>query len=862
MMDGSTVAGLSTPLCASTSDIAVLSTTNTTGKADIKIADTDLSCPAPDQFFHQFNQDLTQMADAPFRLTGHSWTIVTMAIGNIALNPINVDVTTSLQGRQGLLKLAIGDLTLQLIRDGATLGTALFPGLVLDLGIGQEQRVLHVYVQGISHHHLRISTLLAARTSNLSSLDHGQPSGFENKALDEAALEILSRTGRSSNVSHVTVTLTNPFTVYLEITGITSTVSAFGLTLGTIYSDTKFSNKGKSSTSPTLDLQMKSTLQRSSPLLIVQLGGIQYPPHAATNSSPVKRHFARDNIFTGFDLPSCVQRASTRLQSDVELTAGVQVNIGDYATKLTYSQLPIVQKIVGGSQLGRRITNASPFDASIAFGGLGLKVCNGFPIGHIKMDPLKVVADSGASLNTKSTFTVADVGHLTDFIKTLLTQESFDWAITGENLTCSFFNVCSRSLMHPSVSAPGIDVSSITAAYSVTLKGFNGLKGESRSKPLIRHPTTPLALSSLSFDTFAGGVKIVSSSRQSLPPILHSQVDSFLNSSNEERGSRRGVGCAQPIVHGQDSDVPVQDAGASSSKVMWLNEGVETLQVATVLPNRGKLDIIKSISLNQLKRALEQTDHQGNLAELKGPSKTDVDSRITHLTFTDVPFAAVDGVHSRFDTFVADTIVNKERWGLTGIDFPVDPTIDGLHLDFNHYLLMEADSLLFNPKAAQQLDYRRDRWFGGFGKFSAPRDVVIVLSANLILPRNESYAIDVHCPPQAGHSNTVIAGSTRSTPIQSFKSALHKITLSPATIPALHQKLISSTTIGFPIDIIVTGTAQASFALANPSTASINLLTVGANATFHGISVFSRRYICIQHRVEALDPNTDSDASL
>ncbi|KAF7321550.1 hypothetical protein MKEN_00676000 [Mycena kentingensis (nom. inval.)] len=1034
MMDGSTVAGLSTPLGASTSDIAVLSPTNTTGKVDIKIADTNLSCPDPDHpTFSQFNQDLTQMTDAPFRLIGHSRTIATMAIGNITLDPINVDVTTSLKGLQGLqgkvtiedvdvqggttdgitlgiqvtidnpsnLKLAIGDLTLQLVRDGATLGTALIPGLVLNMGKNnvsststfkandspQGLQTLNEFVGGKDvelviagyDQSTKVASLAAAMqslkvTANLPAL--------KTKLLDEAALEILSSTGRSSNVSHVTVTISNPFTTDLEITGITSTVSAFGLTLGTINSDTKFSNKGKSSTtSPALDLDMNfdpatlfSLTRRlaleaglnTDPLdQIVQLGDIQYLPQAATSSSPIKRHFARDNIFTGFDLPSYVQKAFTKLQSDVELTAGV--NIGDYATKLTYTQTglttktddtlnlilpilaqPIVQKIVGGSQLGLEsiliqdpqpesftsqlkgaITNAGPFDASIAFGGLGLTVdWNGSPIGHIKMDPLKVVADSGASLDTKSTFTVADVGHLTDFTKTLLTQESFDWKITGENLT---------------VSALGIDVSSITAAYSVTLKGFNGLKGGVKIKTFDLPSNDPaggihltldastanpsqvgIQLSSLSFDTFAGGVKIasVSSGTVTLAPV--STSDLALAGRLIPQTSKEGLAAVSDVfnrfVHGQDSDVTVQGAGAGSSNVIWLNEGIKALQVATVLPNRGKLDIIKSISLNQLKlmftestaygplasttntdaaftlpfafpidiTALEQTitvGYQGNsvaqLAIPKGPSKTDVDSRIIHLTFTDVPFAAVDGAHSRFDTFVADTTVNKEVTlklsgsakadaktavgvlGLTGIDFSVDSTIAGLqglntrpvtvaNLDVNHgfpdYLLIKVDSSLFNPS---------NLTIGtGDVSFGLGFQDEIVGSADLanlvILPGNESYAIDVHYSPQgssateAGQtmlanflqgvdSNTVIAGSTSSTPIQSLKSALSKITLSPVTIPALHQNIITSTTIRFPIDIVVTGTAQASFALANPFTASINLLTVGANATFHGI---------------------------
>ena len=57
------------------------------------------------------------------------------------------------------------------------------------------------------------------------------------------------------------------------------------------------------------------------------------------------------------------------------------------------------------------------------------------PLGKIAMPPVKLVGDVGATLDLSATFQVADVGHLTEFTKTLLTQESFDWEIAGENLT-------------------------------------------------------------------------------------------------------------------------------------------------------------------------------------------------------------------------------------------------------------------------------------------------------------------------------------------------------------------------------------------------------------------------------------------
>ena len=82
--------------------------------------------------------------------------------------------------------------------------------------------------------------------------------------------------------------------------------------------------------------------------------------------------------------------------------------------------------------------------------------------------------------------------------------------------------------------------------------------------------------------------------------------------------------------------------------------------------------------------------------------------------------------------------------------------------------------------------------------------------------------------------DTTISGTAGSTSIQSLESALSQIHLSPVTISALRQTLISSVSLTFPLDIVKTSVASTSFTLVNPFTASINLLEVDAVATFHG----------------------------
>jgi hypothetical protein len=117
---------------------------------------------------------------------------------------------------------------------------------------------------------------------------------------------VLDTTGKENNISHVTVSLENPFTSPLEITKINSQVSAFGIMLGTINQDVKFTSAPKSTTqSPVLDLNMNFdpnslfTVTRAlaveagldvAPLdSIVSLGGFHYLTTTSEVSTPSKR---------------------------------------------------------------------------------------------------------------------------------------------------------------------------------------------------------------------------------------------------------------------------------------------------------------------------------------------------------------------------------------------------------------------------------------------------------------------------------------------------------------------------------------------------------------------------------------------
>lgn len=167
------------------------------------------------------------------------------------------------------------------------------------------------------------------------------------------------------------------------------------------------------------------------------------------------------------------------------------------------------------------------------------------------------------------------------------------------------------------------------------------------------------------------------------------------------------------------------------------------------MPNNGTLDIIKSVSLDELNlqfstdtawdpstssndanaafaipfgfpiniTAVEQNITVGSngtfiagLTIPKGPTMTDVDNRIIYLTFSDIPFSVFGDKHSFWRQFLADTTVNvNETMTLSGsantdadtavgllnlrdIEFSVDTTIAGLQgLDTRPVIVSDLD---------------------------------------------------------------------------------------------------------------------------------------------------------------------------
>ncbi|KAG1896026.1 uncharacterized protein F5891DRAFT_1165745 [Suillus fuscotomentosus] len=1031
--NGSNVAGLNTPLGASTSSITVLSPTDTEGTINITISNSVLNATdAEHDSFAAFNMELTDSTTTNFLLVGNSRVVANMSIGQITLDPIKVNVSTSLSGLQGLkgyitigavdviggtqqalnlsidvsiynpsnLDLATGDLQLQLQRGGAILGMALMPNLTLSMGNNSVHLTsafdpnnspegLQTLSQFVGGQDVELNIVGYSGSTQVASLLEAFESmnitatlpGLNSSLLSMGSLEILPTTFVTNNISQVTVALVNPFTAGFDITSISSNVTSHGLHLGSINTATSFNSAGKStSKSPALNMTMNydpPTLFTLTRVLAVQagldptqldgivaLGDYRYVTATTVDSEPVPQQQRRDNMYTGFNLPNFVDQAFKQLKSDIELSA--QLTIGNYATTLSYTQTdvpistdsslnlilpilakPIVQKVVGGSilgvesvlitnpqetmfgtQLNGSITNAGPFDATITFNN-GLTVSwGGQLIGMMKMDPVNVVGDVGATLDMQTTFEVANTAYLANFTKVMLNSELFEWDISGDNLT-------------------GIEVSGISLPSKVvTLEGFNGLKNgvviNSFDLPsndpaggihltidseVINPSQVGIELSSIAFNTYANGIEIAPvSSTLTITLVPNSTSSLGLVGRLIPQNSSEGLATVSAIfnnyIHGMDSQVTVYGASAGLSDVTWLNEGIQTLQVVTSLPNKGKLDIIQSINLEQLSlmfteataynpmsgsnlttaaftlpftfpidiTALAQNITAGydgqSFAELVipwGPSTTDVQNRIIYLTFSDVLFAVYSEQHETFQSFVAAmTLGSLQMLTLSGvantdastavgvlslvdIEFSVQSTIVGLqglkakpasvaNLDINHgysdYLLITVDTSLFNPS---------NLTIGtGDVAFALQFENQVIGSADLsnmiTQPGNLSYPTDVHYSPQgaaqtaAGQTmlenylqgldlQTTIMGTSSSTSIGSLEPALAQINLSPVTIPALHQNLIGSASLEFPIDIVQTGVASMTFTLANPFSASINLLEVTAIATYHNLTL-------------------------
>lgn len=266
----------------------------------------------------------------------------------------------------------------------------------------------------------------------------------------------------------------------------------------------------------------------------------------------------------------------------------------------------------------------------------------------------------------------------------------------------------------------------------------------------------------------------------------------------------------------------------------------------------------------------------------QSPSTTNVEARILYLAFQNVPFAVYDPAHQTFSQFVADVTretqitfnlhgsatgtaaTNAGDLTIKDIPFDLNTNILGLqnlnsvpakvaNLDVLHgyptYLDVRITTYLTNPS-----DISIGAGDVSFGALFTNRVIGTALINDIFLvPGNNSIPTQLLYMPigaenvRAGQtvlenyvqnitSDAVVAGTSQTTPIDSLKQGLGQISLT-AAIPPLDKMIVIQAALVVPKNIAQTGIASASVIIANPFTASINIINLIAQANFQGITI-------------------------
>ncbi|KAG8833980.1 hypothetical protein FRC17_009762 [Serendipita sp. 399] len=399
VQNGVNVGSLESPLSTASSDIRVVSSSLTEGSVDITLAPSALRVPSnAHNQFGEFNKGLTQSRQATFQLVGSAKTVATLPIGTITLDPIKFNVTSTLDGLQGLngythingvdmtggtsdylelsidvniynpssLNLQAGDLTLQLYSGNSLLGTALMPDLHLSRGNNSIRASSQFRANDTPEGTATLTRFLASQDSVLTIRGYDGSTrvesllpafksmnveatlpGLQGKLLDTAKLTVLPTTGHGNNIAHTQVTLNNPFTSGFTITSVESKVQYRGIQMGTIRQDTTFAAAGKqATTSPNLDLDLNldpatmftvlRLLAGEAGLPTEQLDGIVALGGYQYTQPVAKRSLTPRGPYSGFDLPSFVDQAFAVLKADIGLNS--RITIGEYRTTMNYAQ--------------------------------------------------------------------------------------------------------------------------------------------------------------------------------------------------------------------------------------------------------------------------------------------------------------------------------------------------------------------------------------------------------------------------------------------------------------------------------------------------------------------------------------------
>ncbi|KAH8925300.1 hypothetical protein BT69DRAFT_1216651 [Atractiella rhizophila] len=362
--NGTEVASVTAPFGQSSTRITSQNAGYTTGDLDITLPPTALQLPDNSYdshlVFSQFQYDLTTTNGSRIDLNGSATAITDTPIGTITLDGVRFAVPAGLIGLEGLkkyptvissvdvlggtadyielgiqvglnnpsnLELATGDVTFQLFNGDYFLGQSLLPNLSLAIG---PQTVaargffqananpgaldtLNRFANGLD------TSLFISGFNGSTSVDsltqafmaihlNATLPGLDTPLLGAANLTVLPTTGVTNTIANTAVLLNNPFTSGLTITNIQSNITARGLYLGSIVTETNFPAAGHAGTySPELpftlnlfppdifsllrQLATEAGLSTAQIDGIVALGGYDYVP---TTGPPSSRMVKRD----------------------------------------------------------------------------------------------------------------------------------------------------------------------------------------------------------------------------------------------------------------------------------------------------------------------------------------------------------------------------------------------------------------------------------------------------------------------------------------------------------------------------------------------------------------------------------------
>ncbi|GJJ75771.1 hypothetical protein EMPS_08129 [Entomortierella parvispora] len=587
-----------------------------------------------------------------------------IALNLTMVNPSELSIDT------GVGDTAVVTFTMEY--EGDNVGTVIFP--TLDLVPGQNirtagalftptgtaggQALLQQYmtnqVSTVSIFGSNSSSGIAPLAAGLKDIQlQSNMPGNPAQLLLGTSLTILDNTG-VTGVAMASVTVNNPFGTGLTIKSIKSTVNYNGRALGSIDLPSTTISVGAMTqqASQPLPLTMNLAIDSLISLMVDQakVNNLNAAPIEALGqmaSDPTVQ--IPSSVFAGFNLPTFVTAAMQNLKVDVTMT--VDVLVGEYATSLTLTQngvptatddtilkllpivgTPIAQSIVNlatmsfssvminspaetdfTTNINGLIANTGPFDADITFpSGSTVSWVNGgstSSIGLISMPTVSATADVGAVLQLVDVpFHVTSSANMGAFVGYSLQAESFDWEVSATNMT---------------VIAMGAPIPGISMNKTVTLKGFNGLKGLVISKydlpsndpdgiHLVLNATLPnpsnvgIDMGTVQFTNIFEGqnVGFVQTVGLSLQPNAETPVsmEGTLTKQTTEAGLNALGDMFRLALNGGSPNLIVKGESVTpaSGPVSWLTSAFSTLTMNVSLPSLGKINIITGISLKNM----------------------------------------------------------------------------------------------------------------------------------------------------------------------------------------------------------------------------------------------------------------------